>query len=179
MPPESVDDLERMLGQMVMDRLRSGEWRPVSIGKGPSVDTILAERPKDAIVIVVEAALSTPPAPLCAPACADDVCLASRQDGILCAEDECDYHSGVRKPATSPAPPEPREAVRSVPNPCSICGVPIFGSFIGTGDGTMRAGGSFAHLECYWRRRAEVAEAKDHEAVRVVERCIAGTLDEQ
>jgi hypothetical protein len=43
----------------------------------------------------------------------------------------------------------------SVPNPCSICGVPIVGSFIGTGDGTMKDGGSFAHPECYWQRMAE------------------------
>lgn len=43
----------------------------------------------------------------------------------------------------------------SVPNPCSVCGCPIFGSFIGTGDGTMKDGGSFAHPECYWRDAAE------------------------
>lgn len=42
----------------------------------------------------------------------------------------------------------------SVPNPCSICRQPIFGSFIGTGDGSMKDGGSFAHPECYWRKRA-------------------------
>ena len=43
----------------------------------------------------------------------------------------------------------------SVPNPCSVCGAPIFGSFMGTGDGTMKNGGSFAHPECYWRNLAE------------------------
>ncbi len=36
-------------------------------------------------------------------------------------------------------------------NPCSICGLPIMGgAFVGTGDGTMRNGGSFAHIDC-WR----------------------------
>lgn len=43
----------------------------------------------------------------------------------------------------------------SVPNPCSVCGGPIFGGSIrGTGDGSMRNGGSFAHEDCYWRREA-------------------------
>lgn len=35
-------------------------------------------------------------------------------------------------------------------NPCSICHTPILGgAFIGTGDGSMKDGGSFAHAECY------------------------------
>lgn len=50
-----------------------------------------------------------------------------------------------------------------VPNPCSICGGPIkvlhFGC-IGTGDGSMENGGSFAHGECYHRQRADLAEAR-------------------
>lgn len=50
------------------------------------------------------------------PDCADDVCQAAKHDGVLCAEDECDFHSGVRKPPPSPEgaapPPAPREAVR-------------------------------------------------------------------
>ncbi len=50
----------------------------------------------------------------------------------------------------------------SVPNPCSVCNFPIFGSHIGTGDGSMKNGGSFAHPECYWRRRAQLAEAELH-----------------
>lgn len=37
----------------------------------------------------------------------------------------------------------------SVPNPCTICGQPIKGSYAGTGDGQMTDGGSFAHLDCY------------------------------
>lgn len=41
----------------------------------------------------------------------------------------------------------------TVPNPCSVCGFPIFGSTIGTGDGTMKDGGSFAHPECYFEER--------------------------
>lgn len=43
------------------------------------------------------------------------------------------------------------------PNPCSVCGGPITGwdgTFIGTGDGSMRDGGSFAHYGCYWRDEA-------------------------
>lgn len=46
-----------------------------------------------------------------------------------------------------------------VPNPCTICGGPITnrdGSFVGTGDGSMRDGGSFAHYACYWRHQSEV-----------------------
>lgn len=43
----------------------------------------------------------------------------------------------------------------SVPNPCSICGTPIYGSFVGTGDGTMKDGGSFAHPDCYWKEMAQ------------------------
>jgi hypothetical protein len=43
---------------------------------------------------------------------------------------------------------------QTVPNPCSVCGGPIFGSVIGTGDGSMRDGGSFAHPECYWKEQA-------------------------
>lgn len=46
----------------------------------------------------------------------------------------------------------------SVPNPCSVCGFPIFGSTVGTGDGSMKDGGSFAHPECYWRDRSERLE---------------------
>jgi len=49
----------------------------------------------------------------------------------------------------------------SVPNPCSICGVPIYGSFIGTGDGSLQAGGSFAHPECYYRARISALEASN------------------
>lgn len=30
--------------------------------------------------------------------CADDVCQAAKHDGILCADGECDYRSGIRKP---------------------------------------------------------------------------------
>lgn len=47
-----------------------------------------------------------------------------------------------------------RKRKTSVPNPCSECGLPIFGSTIGTGDGSMKDGGSFAHPECYWRMQA-------------------------
>jgi hypothetical protein len=43
---------------------------------------------------------------------------------------------------------------RVVPNSCSICGKPILGgSFVGTGDGSMRNGGSFAHYDCYMKDR--------------------------
>lgn len=48
-----------------------------------------------------------------------------------------------------------------LPNPCSICGKPIYkhgGAFIGTGDGSMREGGSFAHAGCY--HMSEVKEAQ-------------------
>lgn len=45
-----------------------------------------------------------------------------------------------------------------MPNPCSLCGLPISGgSFVGTGDGTLRDGGSFAHAWCY--RAAEQIKA--------------------
>lgn len=47
----------------------------------------------------------------------------------------------------------------SVPNPCSVCGLHIYGSLVGTGDGTMKNGGSFAHPECYWRDIAKTLEA--------------------
>lgn len=50
----------------------------------------------------------------------------------------------------------------SVPNPCSVCGFPIYGSTIGTGDGSMKNGGSFAHPECYWRGEAD----KAHKEIR-------------
>ena len=40
----------------------------------------------------------------------------------------------------------------SVPNPCTICGFMIYGSYIGDGDGSMRDGGRFAHPECYRER---------------------------
>lgn len=49
-------------------------------------------------------------------------------------------------------------------NPCSVCGWPIFGSMVGTGDGTMKNGGSFAHPECYWRDAAETL----HKALRAI-----------
>ena len=55
---------------------------------------------------------------------------------------------------------KPKLQKPSVPNPCSVCNFPIFGSTIGTGDGTMKDGGSFAHPECYWRDRAEKLEAE-------------------
>ena len=50
----------------------------------------------------------------------------------------------------------------AVPNPCSVCGFPIYGSTVGTGDGSMRNGSSFAHPECYWRDEAE----KAHKEIR-------------
>lgn len=67
-----------------------------------------------------------------------------------------DFAAALRASSRSGRPPEVPK--RSVPNPCSVCGVPIFGSFIGTGDGSMRDGGSFAHPECYWRKRASELE---------------------
>ena len=50
-------------------------------------------------------------------------------------------------------------------NPCSICGEKIVGSYVGTGDGTMRNGGSFAHPECY-RRRTFIPSPEAIEAVK-------------
>lgn len=44
---------------------------------------------------------------------------------------------------------------RTVPNPCSVCNGPIFGSCIGTGDGSMLDDGSFAHAECYYRAQRD------------------------
>lgn len=58
----------------------------------------------------------------------------------------------------------------SVPNPCSVCGIPIFGSFIGTGDGTMKNGGSFAHSDCYYRDYSKRLEAALQEKEREAER---------
>lgn len=52
---------------------------------------------------------------------------------------------------------------RSVPNPCSFCQQPITyrdGHFVGTGDGSMTDGGSFAHWGCYQANRANEAEAE-------------------
>lgn len=45
--------------------------------------------------------------------CADDVCQAAKHDGILCADGECNYHSGIRKPPeVAPTPtPEGRETM--------------------------------------------------------------------
>ena len=42
----------------------------------------------------------------------------------------------------------------SVPNPCVFCGRPIYGSFVGAGDGLMRDGGQFAHPPCYEHEEA-------------------------
>jgi len=42
--------------------------------------------------------------------------------------------------------------------PCCICKLPLQGTVMGAGDG-------YAHPECYWRRRAERAEAAPFEAV--------------
>ncbi len=43
-----------------------------------------------------------------------------------------------------------KQKTACVQNPCSICNKPIItGTFVGTGDGNMTNGGSFAHIECY------------------------------
>ena len=63
--------------------------------------------------------------------------------------------------------PTPREGPY-VPNPCSVCDLPIYGSFIGTGDGTMKNGGIFAHPECYWRDRAHRVEADLYPLLKAV-----------
>lgn len=49
--------------------------------------------------------------------------------------------------------PEP-----SVSNPCTICGTPIYGSYVGDGDGSMKDGGRFAHPYCFRERelKAEI-----------------------
>jgi hypothetical protein len=46
----------------------------------------------------------------------------------------------------------------TVPNPCVYCKTPIFGSYVGAGDGTMRDGGKFAHPECYYRHHLDLAQ---------------------
>jgi hypothetical protein len=51
---------------------------------------------------------------------------------------------------------------------CSICSFGIDGSMIGTGDGTMKNGGSFAHPDCYWRQRAEELEARNSALIEAV-----------
>lgn len=65
---------------------------------------------------------------------------------------------------------------KAVPNPCSVCDFPIFGSTIGTGDGSMKDGGSFAHPECYWEQRATLAESRlaerTEEAARVCDKSL-------
>lgn len=42
--------------------------------------------------------------------CADDVCQAAKDDGILCADGGCDYHSGIRKPPEGAPTPTPDSA---------------------------------------------------------------------
>lgn len=50
-------------------------------------------------------------APVAPQACPTDVCQAGRQDGVLCANDECDRANGVR-PASSPVADEPLPPLR-------------------------------------------------------------------
>lgn len=74
--------------------------------------------------------------------------VAQRLDGL--------YRSGKRVEVAEGA-----EVVKPLANPCSVCGLPIIGgSFVGTGDGTMKDGGSFAHNDCYHRARADALAAQ-------------------
>ena len=47
-------------------------------------------------------------------------------------------------------------------NPCSVCGLAILSgdSFIGTGNGKMENGGSFAHDVCYYRQQTADKNAR-------------------
>lgn len=71
----------------------------------------------------------------------------------------CDLAAMAAVPDSPAAGPRARASDANdllVPNPCSICGNAITaGAFVGTGDGTMRDGGSFAHLECYHATAAQ------------------------
>lgn len=77
-------------------------------------------------------------------------------------------HNPTARTPFAPLPSEPEKQRQGAPEtPCTICGQPITGAFIGDGDGS---GQRFAHADCYHEREAKGrAELDKNDAAKAQE----------